>query len=382
MIKNKIQIKDKRVCYVSNNFEIHDTRFLQKFSEFGMDVHAISLKSDKIDDKEKISGIKYYEYHDYFSNHHILKKLPALWFMVAYVYLRFTVNKINPDIIHSGYVPIVGFLSALLKNKPLVVMPWGSDILIDPKTSYIKKIMVQFALKRSDVICCDCQIVKKTIMSLINIHPKKIVVFPWGIDLNKFRPKEQLEINNKEIFTVISTRKFDEIYGVDRLVSAIPEIVKRNPKIKFKIMGGGNKENSFRKFVEDNNLSEFVEISSFVSNTELLKHLRSSDIYITTSYSDGTSLSLLEAMAVGLPIIATGIPANREWIVDNANGFFINPKNPSVSVEEIIINSSKNPDKLRLMGKLNFQIAQKKANWDYNFNKLLLTYETILKHEK
>ena len=151
MIKNKVQIKDKKVCYISNNFEIHDTRFLQKFSEFGMDVHAISLKSVKIDDKEKVSGIKYYEYYDYFPNHNFLKKLPVLWFIVAYVYLRITVKKINPDIIHSGYVPIVGFLSALLRIKPLVVMPWGSDILIDPKSSYIKKILVQLNINRKVV---------------------------------------------------------------------------------------------------------------------------------------------------------------------------------------------------------------------------------------
>ena len=56
-------------------------------------------------------------------------------------------------------------------------------------------------------------------------------------------------------------------------------------------------------------------------------YLNAADIYVSTSLSDGTSLSLLEAMACSLPVVVTDIPANKEWITDGHNGFLCCRKN-------------------------------------------------------
>ena len=57
---------------------------------------------------------------------------------------------------------------------------------------------------------------------------------------------------------------------------------------------------------------------------------------MTPSYSDGTSLSLLEAMACGLPIIATSITANREWIVHGLNGFLVEPNDIDGMIKAVL----------------------------------------------
>ena len=106
-------------------------------------------------------------------------------------------------------------------------------------------------------------------------------------------------------------------------------------------------------------------------------YLQKSDIYISTSKSDGTSLSLLEAMAVGMPLVVTDIPANMEWVKQDFNGSFIEPNN-SESIVNAIDKMLLSPKLTREMGLRNYLISQKKADWNTNFDKLLKIYQRIV----
>ena len=356
------------------NFEIHDYRFLKKFSEYNMDVHAISLSNKKINKEEIVDGIKYYEYADYFPDHSFLKKFPPFWFLMALFFLRSIVNQIKPDIVHSGYVTIVGFLAALLKKAPLLIMPWGSDILIEPKQSYFKRKIAQYTLESADRICCDCQIVKSTILKISNVESEKVIVFPWGIDLSKFKPSNNKSFRSNSPITVISTRKFEKIYAVENLIHAIPMIVKINPNFRFKIIGGGTFFNKFENYINENNISEYVELLSFVKNDDLISHLDTSNIYVSTSSSDGTSLSLLEAMAMGLPLLVSDIPANREWVKTGYNGILLDSPISPTKLAQDIIQLGQDLDKISLMSQRNLLFSSKKADWNKNFQVLIDCY--------
>ena len=133
-----------------------------------------------------------------------------------------------------------------------------------------------------------------------------------------------------------------------------------NPNFRFKIIGGGTFFNKFKNYVTENNLSEYVELLSFVKNDELISHLNSSDIYVSTSSSDGTSLSLLEAMAAGLPLLVSDIPANREWVKTGYNGILLDSPISLTKLAQNIIQLGEDVDKISLMSKRNLLFLLKR----------------------
>ena len=73
-------------------------------------------------------------------------------------------------------------------------MPWGSDMLLEPEASILKRQLISYAIKHSDMITCDAGSVKKQIVERFNYNRDKIVVFPWGIDLSLFTPSAESNI--------------------------------------------------------------------------------------------------------------------------------------------------------------------------------------------
>jgi glycosyltransferase involved in cell wall biosynthesis len=80
--------------------------------------------------------------------------------------------------------------------------------------------------------------------------------------------------------------------------------------------------------VIDAGLENYVTFTGILEHGELPKLLRSADIYISASLGDGTSVSLLEAMATGLLPVVSNIDANTPWVIDGKTGLFFDTKNP------------------------------------------------------
>ena len=370
-----------RICYVSNSFEIHDYRFLKKMAENNYDVHAVSLRKDEIDDKFKVEGIKYYEYCKSKFYAKRLHGLNPLWYISAVRFLKTIIEEVKPDILHGGYASISGFVCALSGFHPFLLMPWGSDILFQPKKNPVINIIVTFSINHADMITCDADSVKNELIYRYNYNPNSIVVFPWGIDLNLFNPNnnklpiELLDWQDKII--VICTRQHKKIYGIEYLINAIPLVIKKNKNVRFLFIGDGPLTKTYINKLKQLNVEKYAKFVGKVKNEDLPLYLNNSDIYISPSLSDGSSLSLMEALACELPVVVTDIAANHEWVRNNYNGIFCNKRDSEGIAQAIIkLTSDKN---LRIKMKENsLNIARKSADWDINFSKLEKIYKQLL----
>lgn len=92
---------------------------------------------------------------------------------------------------------------------------------------------------------------------------------------------------------------------------------------------------------------------------------------------DGTSTSLLEAMACGLPVVVTDIPSIMEWVEEGYNGYLV-PRRDSVSLAAKIVQLLRDEKMQERMGRRNLRIAQVKADWDRNFEKLEEMYQLLV----
>ena len=113
---------------------------------------------------------------------------------------RNLINRIKPDILHTGWVTRDGFLGALSGFHPVPLMPYGWDILIEPEKSLLRKTIIKYTIKKADMITCDCETVKNKIIQMTGFEENKIVTFPWGIELDKFYPDPRKSIRIRENF--------------------------------------------------------------------------------------------------------------------------------------------------------------------------------------
>lgn len=370
-----------KLYYLTNGESIHDQRFMQKLIEKGYDITLVSYSN--VTTPINFHGIRIIHHHpvpNWFPFSTYLNYFPF-----GFLHLRKLLKNEPPDILHAGWVQHYGLISALCGFHPLLIMPWGSDVMIEPQKSFIHRLITKFALCSADMIACDAQFVKQEIIKLIG-YQRDVVVFPCGIDLNKFKPifDDGYGIRKKvgkDKKILLMTRNFKPVYGIEYFLQALPKVIEECPGTRVILCGKGVLELKLREIVDRNNLNKYVFFAGDIPNDELPKYYNAADIYVSTSLSDGTSLSLLEAMACGLPTVVTDVPAIMEWIVDGKNGFVV-PRKDSKVLAQKLIQLLQDEKKQKEFGHENKEIAKERADWNENFEKLVEMYEFLEENKK
>ena len=362
-----------KIAYLSRGNSIYDRRFLEKMVERGYGVHFISYHHGQ---PVEVGGVK-----NYFFNYNTMHRLKRLTMPQTAWHLRRLLNVIKPDVLHTGWVQDHGFLGALSGFHPTLSMPWGSDVLIRPYDSALAMWRSRFTLKRADMITCDARSVKDHIIKLTGDQSDKTVVFPWGIDLKTFRPEhsgmvgKSLGWEDKKV--LICTRNFDiKVHGVEYFIRSIPAVLERCPDVRVIHVGSGPLEQEYRKLVSELNLDQVVHFAGWLDETQMAVHLNAADVYISTSLSDGTSCSLLEAMACGLPVVVTDVASNFEWVEDGVNGYIV-PREDENRLAEKIAVLVENNEVQKKMEERNLEIAHERADWEKNFTILEEIYKAL-----
>ena len=148
----------------------------------------------------------------------------------------------------------------------------------------------------------------------------EVVVIPNGVDIDKFKvesSKLKVEEIRKELGyadidkVVITTSRLVKKNGVGDLIKAMQYLPEN---IKLLIIGSGHLEGSLKFKVESLKLKNRVQFLGFVPHNELLKYLHASDIFCRPSLSEGLGISFLEAMAAGLPVVATPVGGIKDFL--------------------------------------------------------------------
>jgi glycosyltransferase involved in cell wall biosynthesis len=192
------------------------------------------------------------------------------------------------------------------------------------------------------------------------------------IEIGKNR---KIEISRRPS-TILSNRNLLPIYNVSLLIRAIPMVLKEEPKTKFLIAGEGSEKENLKSQVKNLNLSTSVQFLGRIPHKEMPNLLAKTDIYVSTSLYDGTSVSLLEALASGAFPVVTDIPSNREWITDGDNGFLV-PIDEAGILASRILDAIRNRDFLEKSQSGNLLIVERKAFWPTNIKRLEGIYSSL-----
>jgi L-malate glycosyltransferase len=204
---------------------------------------------------------------------------------------------------------------------------------------------------------------------------EKTVIFPWGTDIEHFTQKTFRRLNVKT-FTIFCSRSWESIYGVDVLARAFVKVANVNPDVNLILLGGGSQGAKIRQILMSGSVMERVHFGGHVAQADLPRWYHMADIYISPSHVDGSSVTLMEALASGLPCLVSDIAGNREWIEDGVNGWLFRDGDVD-DLAEKIMNAIKNRKSFKKIGEAARKTAEQKADWKRNFGKLLEAYERI-----
>jgi glycosyltransferase involved in cell wall biosynthesis len=383
------------VLFLTNAYPDFDSSyrgiFIKKMGTLLKDEgYSIAVVTPKIYKKsryfEEQGGIKIYRF-PFLAGDKLLieyRKIPYLRMLLYYIsgffVTAYAALKKRSDVIHVHWaIPtgLIGVWVARLLKKPLVVTIHGSDFrMATERFSFLTKIFLHVCQRASQIICVSD--LQKNEIQGMGVGAEKISTIPMGISESFANAGACRQKKLKgESHNVLSNRNLLPLYNVSLLIRAIPEVIKEEPCTKFFIAGDGSDRESLEKQAEDLNLGSSVQFLGRIPHEKMPDLLSRADIYVSTSLHDGTSASLLEAMASGAFPIVTDIPANREWIMDGENGY-IYPIDDEKTLARKILVAIHDKELLARGQKSNQSVVKEKALWPVCIEKIKGIYDDQL----
>ncbi|MHC1740424.1 MAG: glycosyltransferase family 4 protein [Anaerolineaceae bacterium] len=355
-----------RILYFTRNQSPHDLRFLKSLSKSEHTVAVVCLENSS--QYQWPEGIQVLDWP--FAKAKNCYQYASAFKQVA--------SEFRADVVHAGPIQRVAFIAALAGVKPLMSMSWGSDILFEVKKHPFWPWITRFTLRKTDLLAADCQTVVKQAQKYG--YTGSVAVFPWGVDLAHFKPGAQGQLRQKlgweKNIVFLCNRTMAPLYGVDVVAWAFAKTCQKNDQIRLLIFGKGQQEPEIREILRDAEKAGKVYFGGYANLPELPDVYRSADVYISASHSDGSSVSLMEALACGKPALVSDIASNQEWIESGKQGWLFQDGNIASLTQKILeITSINDLSKMSINARL---LAEERADWIKNFGILLDAYQQLV----
>ena len=290
----------------------------------------------------------------------------------------------KPDIIHYHFGCIVYLLFILVK----LLCPKSRQILTlhceYPYTSCIMRLLTAICYRSLDVVISVSKGVQEKLIAKIG-NSKKFIVSYLGVSKGKIlNPNLKNDLNISDNTLVLTSIGFNiDVKGFDILAQAI-KLVKeeKNEKLpSFKIIIIGlNESESLRLqaiLKEQDIVGDFI--SAGVRN-DVDDFLAFTDIYLQPSRTEAISLSIMEALMYGIPIIASKVGGVSEVCVNQYNGLLVEKENP-VQLSQAIKKLLTNEELRKWLGD-NSLVHANKFQLDLNTDRLIMLYQNLIKNRK
>jgi glycosyltransferase involved in cell wall biosynthesis len=367
-----------RVLYFSDNSSGHNRRFLEKLAASGHEIWFLDSSSKQSPEGWLPAGMR--SWHP--GEISIPGTAPSEYSRFLPEFQR-CVQELQPDLVHAGPVQSCAYVAALSGFHPLLVTSWGSDILLHARQNAEWEEATVIALRGADGFFCDCNAVRRAVLQFVSIPEVRILQLPWGIKAGLFSPAGTLPPNDKLVLEpgtipFISTRSWEPLYGIMTLIDAFRIAYSNDSRLRLLLLNDGSQAGSIRDFIARYKLEKVVLTPGIVTGEELPQWFRVARGYISCTVSDGTSVSLLEAMATGLPVVVSDIAANREWVTQARNGALARTGSPEEFAGKLLWVAKLGTDERAAISERNQKVVSERADWDKNFPRLLNFYQHLV----
>jgi glycosyltransferase involved in cell wall biosynthesis len=376
-------VKFMRLCYISNPNSSHTHRWLGWFVRHG---HTVCLLAD-VPMKEAWQDTQAIDLSKIFY-------APIIRFPVWSVWLRGFLRRWRPDVLHAHRVNSAGWLAASCGFHPYIVTSWGSDVFIQPQRSRLARLLARYTLRNADLVTVNSQAMGDQVIRL-GASADRVRNVQFGIEMDIFNPQSltaQQEIDLRQHLSipekaplVLCPRAINSIYNIDIIFQSVPLVLQRFPQVVF-VFINYNADQDYKSSLDSMASDLGIEgnihwLSPIRERGNLAKLYHLSDVVISVPSSDGTPVSVLEAMACGRPMIVSDLPSLREYIHHGENGWLVPVGEPTVLAQHII-RFLENSDLSSDFGLKASQVVAATNNYDVNMQQMESLYYQLIGSEK
>ncbi len=355
-----------RICFISMGTFTHIGPYLDYFKRVGHEVHFIAMSPGPPRDVPTYNvglGRRYSE-------------AEGKWkYPISMLRARRLIQKLKPDIVHAHYATSCGLTALMCGFHPAVVTVHGSDL-----TTGIKSRIWRPLLRRIFAFADCVNTVSKDLENMavsLGTDPGKVETLTLGIDTDKFIPTDRPEIIPSRPIRLVCTRRLESVLDHPTIINALARLREKGIEFQMTFVGDGSLMNTLKRQAENVELNGCVRFIGQVPNNNLPEIIRRHDVYLSASLWDGTSLSLLEAMATGLFPIVSEIKANRALLRHNVDGLLFKVGDAQ-DLAKCIMQFVEHPQLAASAARRNRLKVIKSANRNNNMKRLERIFEGLI----
>ncbi len=294
--------------------------------------------------------------------------------------IRRVIRAYSIDIVHAHWAVPSGFLACLAcRNIPVVTTLRGSDVNLFGKHFFIRH-LVKYTLQRSTKITALANDLREVAIEL-GADNGKIEVIPSGIDTSLFKPIDKKTtrtiLGMKNYFQIIFAGNLISLKRVDMLIRVCSRLFRHYPHIYLTIVGEGPERAKLEQLARDGDL-ENVQFTGRIAYDKMPLYIGASDVLVLPSKSEGLPDCVQEAMACGVPVIASNVGGLPELIEDGINGYLVNSEDELQTCLEKLI---KHPELAASMGVNALEFAKRNLRLDAVVEQTEKLYNSVLKRQ-
>jgi glycosyltransferase involved in cell wall biosynthesis len=306
------------LCYIADANSIHAKRWIEPFVRRGYNVHLLSYATIE----RQWSGV---ELVDLTRITNVRKLRFVYWCWWIRCYLR----RLQPDILHAHQVQAAGWLGAMVNYHPFIVSGWGSDILVEPHKSPLRRVLLQAVLRQCDRLTVPSEVMYAKARAL-GVPDSRICLIPWGMETDVYRStpddrhvtRAQLNID-PDAKVVFCPRAIASAYNLDVLIEAIQAVRQEIPKTRLVLLRY-NVNPTYLSRLEQ--LIESYELNNVVcwlpgqeTASAMARLYRMSDVTVSIPSSEGYGFTVYEAMASGCPTLISNLAVFEDELVNGVH---------------------------------------------------------------
>lgn len=260
------------------------------------------------------------------------------------------IRQYNIDILHA-HLPDSALWGALASRRchiPLVTT-YHSNQLVPPASTLSRLLhyfALQFAARGTSHHIAVSESVRDQVIKTLHVTPDKVSVIPNGISIPEHPSTTAQAETTPHIVTV---GRLVDIKAHEQLLMALPTVMEHWPQTHCTVVGDGPRRASLEAITQDLGITEHV---TFVGAThDVTRYLRQATLYVSTSQFEGIPMSILEAMAWGLPVIASDVPGNSDIVKHEVTGLLY-PWGRGMQLSNAILYMTQHPQQAFAMAKV------------------------------
>lgn len=262
------------------------------------------------------------------------------------VRLRRLLRNFKPSIIHTHlfHAGILGRLLVSKDSSKIVSTEHNTTDLIE--RGFLWRFLNRLTFEKNDLCIAVSQSVRDLIIQKTKLNPSRVKVIWPGIDLDRFASESvsrSIKLNgHPPIIGTIARLSHEK--GIDILIKSFQQVHREYPHAMLHIVGTGSEAGFLQRLAEDMGLKKQIVWHGYQRDVRPL--LRSFDCYVQPSRNESFGITILEAMASRVPVIASRVGGVSEIIKDGSSGLLVPPEN-DVALSRAILRVLKNPTEMK-----------------------------------